>query len=149
MEWLKLYREVALNTGLKLVLVTLAISSIVGIVMHFRAGHIRKTVREVLLTSQDLGQPLAAQATFVQFSTAFCQPCRATKLMLNALTKDTPEIGHIEIDAESHLDLVRKFHITRTPTTLVVDRSGRVIGKAVGLPKKQEVLATIAALSTN
>lgn len=136
-----------MNTGLKLVLLTLAISTVIGVVMHFRAGHIRKTIREVLLTEQDLGQALATKATFVQFSTAFCQPCRATKLMLNAITKDNPEIGHIEIDAESHLDLVRKFHITRTPTTLVVDRSGRVIGKAVGLPKKQEVLATISALS--
>jgi len=136
-----------MNTGVKLVLLTLAISTGIGVVMHFRAGHFRKTVREVLLTSQDLGQPLAAKATFVQFSTAFCQPCRATKLMLNSITKDAPEIGHIEIDAESHLDLVRKFHITRTPTTLVVDRNGRVIGKAVGLPKKQEVLATISALS--
>lgn len=136
-----------MNTGFKLVLLTLAISSVIGLIMHFRAGHIRKTIREVRLTSQDLGQPLSAKATFVQFSTAFCQPCRAAKLMLNAITKDTPEIGHIEIDAESHLDLVRKFHITRTPTTLVVDRSGRVIGKAVGLPKKQEVLATISALS--
>ncbi|MEI7443085.1 MAG: thioredoxin family protein [Actinomycetes bacterium] len=138
-----------MNTGLTLVLLTLAVSSIIGIVMHFRAGHIRQTVNEVLLTSQDIGQPLAANVTFVQFSTAFCQPCRATKLMLNAISKDNPEIGHIEIDAESHLDLVRKFHITRTPTTLVVNRSGRVIGKAVGLPKKQEVLATIAALSAN
>lgn len=136
-----------MNTGLKLVLLTLAISTIFGIIMHFRAGHIRKTIREVLLTEQDLGQPLATKATFVQFSTAFCQPCRATKLMLNAITQERPEIGHVEIDAESHLDLVRKFHITRTPTTLVVDSSGRVIGKAVGLPKKQEVLATIAALS--
>lgn len=136
-----------MNTGLKLVLLTLAISTVIGVVMHFRAGHIRKTIREVLLTEQDLGQALATKATFVQFSTAFCQPCRATKLMLNAITKDNPEIGHIEIDAESHLDLVRKFHITRTPTTLVVDRSGRVIGKAVGLPKKQEVLATISTLS--
>jgi thiol-disulfide isomerase/thioredoxin len=136
-----------MNTGFKLVLLTLAISSLFGVVMHFRAGHIRKTVREVRLTPQDLGQPLATKATFVQFSTAFCQPCRATKLMLNAVTKDNPQIGHIEIDAESHLDLVRKFHITRTPTTLVVDQSGRVIGKAVGLPKKQEVLATISALS--
>lgn len=138
-----------MNTGLTLVLLTLAVSSIIGIVMHFRAGHIRQTVNEVLLTSQDIGQPLAANVTFVQFSTAFCQPCRATKLMLNAISKDNPEIGHIEIDAESHLDLVRKFHIIRTPTTLVVNRSGRVIGKAVGLPKKQEVLATIAALSAN
>jgi len=136
-----------MNTGLKLVLLTLAISTVIGVVMHFRAGHIRKTIREVLLTEDDLGQTLAAKATFVQFSTAFCQPCRATKLMLNAITKDNSDIGHIEIDAESHLDLVRKFHITRTPTTLVVDRSGRVIGKAVGLPKKQEVLATISALS--
>lgn len=135
-----------MNTGSWLVLLTLATSTVIGLVIHFRSGHIRKSVRVVQISETELGKPLAQKATFIQFSSAFCQPCRATKVLLSSLTQSATGVGHIEIDAESHLDLVRKFHITRTPTTLVVDAKGRIIGRAVGVPKKQEVLATISAL---
>ncbi|MGZ4582661.1 MAG: thioredoxin, partial [Nocardioidaceae bacterium] len=36
-------------------------------------------VDESRLTPADLGQPLGDRATLVQFSSAFCQPCRATR----------------------------------------------------------------------
>ncbi|NBU32422.1 MAG: thioredoxin [Actinobacteria bacterium] len=138
-----------MDTGLKLAVITLAVSTVIGIVMHFRSGHIRKTIRDLQISESDLGKPLGQRATFIQFSSAFCQPCRATKLLLGSLIQNAEGIGHIEIDAESHLDLVRRLHVTRTPTTLVVDGKGRIVGKAVGVPKKQEVLATIEALSGN
>ena len=35
------------------------------------------------LTAEDLGAALGPRATLVQFSTAFCQPCRATRQILN------------------------------------------------------------------
>jgi len=130
-----------------LVLLTLALASVFGVIFHFRSGHFRKTHRELRITPSDINQSLGAQATFVQFSSAFCQPCRATKVLLSHIALSTPGIDHVEIDAESHLELVRKFHIARTPTTLIVDSSGRILSKAVGLPKKQEVINTIAELS--
>ncbi len=135
-----------MSSGTQLVLLTLGISTIVGLIIHFRSGHIRKSVRDVRITPTELGQQLASKATFVQFSSAFCQPCRATKILLQTITQGTDGVGHIEVNAESNLELVRKFHVTRTPTTLVADAEGKIIGRAVGLPRKQEVLATIDAL---
>ena len=135
-----------MSSGTKLVLLTLGIATIVGLIMHFRSGHIRKSVRDVRITPSELGQQLASKATFVQFSSAFCQPCRATKVLLQSITQGADGVGHIEVNAESNLELVRRFHITRTPTTLVADSEGKIIGRAVGVPRRQEVLATIDAL---
>lgn len=135
-----------MNNGVTLVLITLAISSVFGLVFQLRSGRFRKNHRDDRITEADVQQRLGTQATFIQFSSAFCQPCRATKALLSQIAINTPGIDHIEIDAESHLDLVRKYHITRTPTTLIVDKTGRILSKAVGLPKKQDVLNTIQEL---
>ena len=35
-----------------------------------------------------------------------------------------PGVTHVEIDAEHHLDLVRRVGVLRTPTTLVLDARG-------------------------
>jgi thioredoxin-related protein len=55
-------------------------------------------------------------------------------------------VKHIDIDAEKSLDLVRRLDIRSTPTTLVLDKSGIEVGRAVGAPKRAEVLATLAAI---
>jgi thiol-disulfide isomerase/thioredoxin len=81
--------------------------------------------------------------TLVQFSTAFCTPCRATRALLTDITADLSDVVHVDIDAEKHLDLVRRLEILSTPTTLVLDRSGVEVGRAVGAPKRAEVMATL------
>jgi len=81
--------------------------------------------------------------TLVQFSTAFCTPCRATRALLTDITADLDDVVHVDIDAEKHLDLVRRLEILSTPTTLVLDRSGVEVGRAVGAPKRADVLATL------
>src|SRR5688500_14945544 len=63
-------------------------------------------------TQADLGQ----RATLVQFSSAFCAPCRATRRILHDVAEQVPGVAHVEIDAEHHLALVRRVGITRTPT---------------------------------
>lgn len=55
-------------------------------------------------------------------------------------------VEHVEIDAESHLDLVREIGILRTPTTLVLDRAGRITARAAGVPRKDQVLAALDAI---
>jgi len=52
-------------------------------------------------------------------------------------------VAHIEIDAESHLDLVRRLDIMRTPTVLILDAGGRVVQRASGAPRKADVLAAL------
>ncbi|MEV0383353.1 thioredoxin family protein [Nonomuraea sp. NPDC050643] len=96
------------------------------------------------LSAADLGAGLGERATLVQFSTAFCQPCRATRRILADVSALVPGVDHVEIDAESRLDLVRRLDIMRTPTVLVLDATGAVVKKAAGQPRKADVLAALA-----
>jgi thiol-disulfide isomerase/thioredoxin len=96
------------------------------------------------LTQDDLGQPLGERATLVQFSSAFCAPCRTTRSVLGRVADAVPGVTHVEVDAESHLDLVRRLDITRTPTTLVLDGRGREIRRATGVPRNDEVLGVLS-----
>jgi thiol-disulfide isomerase/thioredoxin len=96
------------------------------------------------LTPDDLGAVLGERATLVQFSSAFCQPCRATRLILGDVATLVPGVAHIEVDAESHLDLVRRLDVTRTPTVLILDAAGRIRTRATGAPRKPDVLAALA-----
>jgi hypothetical protein len=56
-------------------------------------------------------------------------------------------VAHVEIDAESHLDLVRRLDIRRTPTVLVVGPDGRIAKRASGQPRKADVIAAVGDLS--
>ena len=96
------------------------------------------------LVAQDIGSPLGERATLVQFSTAFCQPCRATRRILADVSSTVPGVAHVEVDAESHLDLVRRLDVRRTPTVLVLDAEGRIVRRASGQPRKADVLAALA-----
>ncbi|MBC9732734.1 thioredoxin family protein [Nocardioides marmotae] len=86
------------------------------------------------------------RATLVQFSTAFCAPCRATRRTLTEVAELVPGVVHIEVDAEQHLDVVRRLDVLRTPTTLVLDASGREVSRAAGAPRKEQVLGALAAV---
>ncbi len=91
----------------------------------------------------DLGTALGDRATLVQFSSAFCAPCRATRVVLDEVAGLVPGVVHVEVDAESHLDLVRRLDVRRTPTVLVLDRNGHVRVRAAGAPRRADVLAAL------
>jgi thiol-disulfide isomerase/thioredoxin len=102
-------------------------------------------VAATVLTAADLGAELGERATLVQFSTAFCQPCRPTRRILAEVAEMVDGVRHVDVDAESHLDLVRRLDVVRTPTTLVLDASGRVVVRAVGVPRKPDVVAALGS----
>ncbi|MCX5414443.1 thioredoxin family protein [Streptomyces sp. NBC_00059] len=95
------------------------------------------------LDSVQLGAELGQRATLVQFSSAFCQPCRATRRTLAEVAGMVEGVAHVEIDAEAHLTLVRRLGISRTPTVLVLDASGRIVRRAVGQPRTADVVAAL------
>lgn len=95
------------------------------------------------LGAAELGGELGARATLVQFSTAFCAPCRATRRVLGEVAGMVPGVAHVEIDAEARLDLVRELGIVRTPTVLVLDAGGRVVRQAAGQPRRADVIAAL------
>jgi thiol-disulfide isomerase/thioredoxin len=102
--------------------------------------------RPDVLTEADLGDHLGQQATLVQFSTAFCAPCRPTRQMLAQVAGMVDGVTHIDIDATTRLDLVRRLRINSTPTVLVLGPDGAIVKRASGLPRKADVIAALGAV---
>lgn len=90
-----------------------------------------------------LGHELGERATLLQFSSAFCAPCRATRRVLGEVADLVEGVRHVEVDAEEHLDATRAFGILRTPTTLVLDASGAEVTRATGAPTRDQVLTAL------
>jgi thiol-disulfide isomerase/thioredoxin len=95
------------------------------------------------LDAVELGAELGRRATLVQFSSAFCQPCRATRRTLADVAGMIDGIAHVEVDAEERLALVRELGIRTTPTVLVLDTDGRIVTRASGQPRKVDVIAAL------
>lgn len=100
-------------------------------------------VREAIGLDHELGE----RFTLLQFSSAFCAPCRATRRVLGEVAEVVPGVRHVEIDAEEHLDLVRRLNILRTPTTLILDGNGRERSRATGATTKGQVLGVLGSLA--
>ena len=107
------------------------------------AGRSASEVTRAALTGEQLGGALGERATLVQFSSAFCAPCRATRRILADVVGMTDGVTHIEVDAESRLDLVRELNVLRTPTVLVLAADGRIVRRASGQPRKPDVIAAL------
>jgi thiol-disulfide isomerase/thioredoxin len=90
-----------------------------------------------------LGAPAGERATLLQFSSAFCSPCRATRRILADVAATVPGVVHVEVDADGHLALTRALGIEKTPTTLVLDAAAREVTRAAGQPRKADVLAAL------
>jgi thiol-disulfide isomerase/thioredoxin len=141
--------------GLIALATALVVASALGLVLRRRAGRFGAArVSPVppgmpdgphpdVLTEADLGGPLGRQATLVQFSTAFCAPCRPTRQVLAQVAGMVDGVTHVEVDAAARLDLVRRLRINSTPTVLVLGPDGAIAKRAVGLPRKADVIAAL------
>ncbi|MTE21974.1 thioredoxin [Streptomyces sp. TRM43335] len=132
--------------GLIVCLAALALAGAFGLWHGRRDGRMTVRVRdaEERLTAEAIGaEGLGQRATLVQFSSAFCQPCRATRRILAEVAGMVEGVVHVEIDAEARLDLVRSLGIVRTPTVLVLDARGRIVRRASGQPRKADVIAAL------
>lgn len=133
-------------TGLEILVASLIVASLFGIYRAKTDGHVKTKSEEHIWSTHNCNIDLGEKATLLQFSSAFCQPCRTTKLLLADIANTTPGVSHVEVNAEEHLPLVRELGITRTPTTLILDQHGTIRGKANGVPKRSEVLDSLAHL---
>jgi thiol-disulfide isomerase/thioredoxin len=130
-------------TGLMVCVAVLAAASAFGVLQRRQSGRVRGRDDGRRIGADRLGGELGERATLVQFSSAFCAPCRATRRVLGEVAGVVPGVAHIEIDAEAHLDLVRELDILKTPTVLVLDADGRIVRRATGQPRKADVIAAL------
>jgi thiol-disulfide isomerase/thioredoxin len=101
-------------------------------------------MESLTVLESEIGQSFGSRLTLLQFSSAFCTPCRATRGLLRDITKGLHDVKYIEIDAESNLELVRKLNIASTPTTLILNHQGIEVGRAVGTPTREQVTNAIS-----
>ena len=142
--------------GLIALAAALLAATALGVGLRRRAGRFRPgspgtaakrgRAETAALTEADLGSSLGRQATLVQFSTAFCAPCRPTRQILAQVASMVDGVTHVEIDATSRLDLVRRLRINSTPTVLVLGPDGGIVKRAVGLPRKADVIAALGSV---
>jgi thiol-disulfide isomerase/thioredoxin len=153
------------STGLLIALAVLLAASLGGLVHRRRAGRFGPVqhnhaeppieirpgdaasveggrVDRALLES--LGVSSGTPLTLLQFSSAFCGPCRATRVLCADVATQVPGVRHVDVDAESHLDAVRTLDVWRTPTVLLIDADGRVRTRASGAPTRARLLAAVA-----
>ena len=143
------------NTPVDNLLVLIAILALVtGYGFYFRArtGRLKATTKKgstaatSAITAGEMGAEFGSVATLLQFSSAFCAPCGTTKVLLREVANENPGVLHVDLDAESQLDLVRRLKIISTPTTLILDPNGVEVGRAVGAPRREQVTAALHAL---
>lgn len=139
--------------GLIACLAVLAAATAFGLARRYRDGRLSGPRRHLApagpgragprVTPAQLGQPLGARATLLQFSSEFCAPCRATRQVLDEVAQDTDGVSHVEVDAAERVDLVRLLDVRRTPTVFVLDPDGQVARRGTGLMRKAEVISAL------
>jgi thiol-disulfide isomerase/thioredoxin len=137
------------GVGAVVVVTALAVTALAAWWLRTRDGTVRVPVGGEHVSGKAFDRlgvrPGDADLTVVQFSTAFCAPCRATKARLEQLRTTRPGLAVVHVDAESHLDEVRELDVRRTPTLFYLDREGRLIGRSSGAPRPEELTALVDA----
>lgn len=136
--------------GAAVVVVALAVAAVAAWWLRTRNGAIRPVEGVGTVAGDDVFERLGVRAgdadlTVVQFSTAFCGPCRATRARLQQLQATRPGLATVHVDAESQLEAVRQLDVRRTPTLFYLDRAGRVVGRSSGAPRPDELTAVVDA----
>ncbi|OLB79530.1 MAG: thiol reductase thioredoxin [Actinobacteria bacterium 13_2_20CM_2_71_6] len=133
--------------GLGTAIGVLVLATVAGLWWRRRDGRLRTVVPAGVPDHLAyLGVVAGTPVTLLQFSSAFCAPCRTTRQVCADVAKRFDGVAHLEVDAEEHLDAVRRLDIWRTPTVLVVDATGRIVRRASGTPGRAQVIAAIAPL---
>lgn len=138
-----------MSTGAVVALVAVVVALAFGLWRMRIDGRFREAREHGVETGESVlaGTPwqdeLGERATLLQFSSAFCAPCRTTRVVLADVAAGQSGVAHVEVDAEQHLDVVRRLDILRTPTTVVLDAHGREVVRAAGAPTKEQVLRSL------
>ena len=139
--------------GLIALVVVLAAASAAGVALRQRQGRFLQRTpgpdqpsSADALSAADLGAPLGARATLVQFSTEVCAYCGPTRALLTEVARERDGVSFVEIDAAERMDLTRRLRVLSTPTVLVLDALGGITSRASGPLRKADLLTAVGAV---
>ena len=136
--------------NLWLPILVLALSSAFGFWWRRRQGQFKKAAvvssTDNFISNSEIGIELGQRVTILQFSSAFCSPCKATAQIITNLVNNMNDVVYTQIKSEENLKLIEKFDIKSTPTVVFFNGYGMEVGRAVGTPTNDQVLAAISAV---
>ena len=71
------------------------------------------------------------------FSAAWCGPCQTLGPIMESLKGD---INYQKIDVDNNPELSAQYGVRNIPTLILLDETGEVKGRKVGLQTKQDIL---------
>ena len=72
------------------------------------------------------------------FSAAWCGPCRTLGPIMQEAT--TEGVVYEKIDVDTNQDLSMKYGVRNIPTLILLNETGEIKGRKVGLQTKQDIL---------
>jgi thiol-disulfide isomerase/thioredoxin len=112
-----------------------ALATTLGLVWRASQGRVRTASGRI----DDV--ELGGRATLLQLSSEYCAPCRTTSRVLGQISTDV--IRHVEVDIVDRPDLVSRFNVLQTPTTLILDANGTVRARIGGAVRRDQVIAEL------
>jgi thiol-disulfide isomerase/thioredoxin len=112
-----------------------AFATVLGMLWRAAQGRVRTASGSIT------GVELGGRATLLQLSTEVCAPCRATAKVLHEIADE--QIRHVELDIADRPDLVSRFNVLQTPTTLILDRDGVVRARIGGAVRRDLIVAEL------
>ena len=84
------------------------------------------------------GKPL-----MLEFGAESCYSCRVMGQLLYEIKQDNPKSNIYFIDIYKDMQYAKKYKIRMIPTQLFLDKSGKVLGKHIGIFKKEELKSVL------
>lgn len=113
----------------------LAVTVAVGLFVRWQQRRPRALDPREVVDPRRLGADrLGEAATLLQFSTDAAPHCPGVHRTLRDIAEAKPGVVHLDVDLTQRPDIATHFHVLRTPTTLILDRDGRIRTRFSGAP---------------
>lgn len=126
-------------------MIALTVAVVLGLLLHRRNGRFRPVATGADREAAALPSP-GERATFVQLSAQACAVCPAVSRVLATVAAERPGVAHVELHAEEHPELLRRYDVRRSPTVLLVDGTGRLHSRTSGALTSAQATAALAHL---
>ena len=127
----------------------IVLTAVLGLIWRARQGRVRTEQGDVVTAAEVFSAAaFGPEATLLQFSTEFCARCPATRRILGTIADAHPGVTHVDVDLTHRPELARRFDIMQTPTTLILDRTGRVRARIGGPPNRVDVTDHLSRLTS-
>jgi thioredoxin 1 len=83
------------------------------------------------------------QPVLVDFTAAWCPPCRVMKPVLDELAAERPDLRVVQLDVDAHQQAAARYEVLSMPTFMLF-RGGAPVLRLVGARPKRRLQAELA-----